>query len=83
MSPWHAALLAVVLSPLLAACPPVPEGKAPGGTAGGDRAMTTHGLEIESIEPDHRIHLAGGLVIVGDARLTEAVRAGGVRRSAT
>ena len=39
--------------------------------------MTTHGLEIESIEPDHRIHLAGGLVIVGDARLTEAVRAGG------
>lgn len=46
--------------------------------AQGDGApMTVHGLEIDRIKPGHRVVLTDGLVIDGDARLSEALRAGG------
>ncbi len=38
--------------------------------------MRTCGLEIARIAADHRVVLADGLEIAGDARLTEALTAG-------
>ncbi len=67
MSRRHAAALLLALSPALAGCP----------AASGDRPMTVHGLCVERIDPQHRVVLADGLTIDGDARLAEAVRAGG------
>lgn len=68
MSRVHGVLLLLALSPALAGCPAAP--------ARG-RPMTGHGLTIERIEPDHRVVLADGMVIAGDARLAEALQTGG------
>lgn len=64
----HAVLLPLLLSPVLAGCP---------AASGGEPAMTAHGLAIVRVEPDHRVLLADGLEIAGDARLAAALAAGG------
>lgn len=63
----RALLPVLALVPLLAGCPAAP-GKA--------QSMSMHGLKIERIEPDHRVVLSDGLVIEGDAKLTDALAAG-------
>lgn len=53
---------------LLAGCP---------GPGAKEEPVVVHGLSVEEISPDHTIALSDGLVIQGDARLAEALRAGG------
>lgn len=65
MSRRHAAPVILLL---LAGCLPDPAPRLP---------MTVHGLAIERIEPGHQVILADGLTIAGDARLTDALAAGG------
>ena len=62
------ALLLLALAPALTGCP---------ATSGGGYPMQVHGLTIARIDPDHRVLLADGLQIAGDARLAEALKSGG------
>lgn len=41
--------------------------------AAAERPMTVHGLRVARIEPDDRVVLADGPVILGDARLAAAL----------
>lgn len=68
MRPTLGILRALVLLPALAGCP---------SPSGADAPMMVQGLPIERIEPDHRVVLADGLTIDGDARLAEVLRGGG------
>lgn len=45
--------------------------------------MTMPGLEIVRVAPDHRVLLADGLEIAGDARLAEALAGGDAIRDVT
>ncbi|GHD59267.1 hypothetical protein GCM10017083_43200 [Thalassobaculum fulvum] len=78
MRPTLGILRALVLLPALAGCPS-PSTVTPSivSPAGADGPMMVQGLPIERIEPDHRVVLADGLTIDGDARLAEALRDGG------
>ncbi|MEQ8815561.1 MAG: hypothetical protein RLO51_01585 [Thalassobaculum sp.] len=62
------ALLLLALAPALSGCP---------AASGGGYPMQVHGLTIERIDPDHRVLLADGLQIAGDARLAGALKGGG------
>ena len=73
MRPPLGILRALALLPALAACPS-PSMVTPSGA---DGPMMVQGLPIERIEPDHRVVLADGLTIDGDAKLAEALRDGG------
>jgi len=73
MRPTLGILRALALLPALAGCPSPSFVR----SAGADGPMMVQGLPIERIEPDHRVVLADGLTIDGDARLAEALRDGG------
>jgi len=75
----HALPLLLALPPLLVLALPF-TGCVPGPAtepAAAERPMTVHGLRIARIEPDDRVVLADGPVILGDARLAAALAAGG------
>lgn len=68
MSRRRRGFIAVVLLPLLAGCPALSQSEV---------RVSVHGLDVERIEPDGRVVLTDGLVIAGDAKLSEALRGGG------
>ncbi|EDP62109.1 hypothetical protein BAL199_09945 [alpha proteobacterium BAL199] len=65
MSRVRTGILALAALPVLAGCPTGSRTENP---------MKIHGLTIERIEPEHRVVLADGLVIDGDAQLAAALQ---------